>query len=76
MVERRSKVVFKQWLAARPKHWSAGIEVVAMDGFTGELEHDIEIAEAVASVLPYNEATSYRTGVRFIDWLASRIGLD
>lgn len=35
MVEGRSKAVFKQWLAARPKAWSAGIEVVAMDGFTG-----------------------------------------
>ena len=35
MVEGRSKAVFKQWLADRPKEWSAGIEVVAMDGFTG-----------------------------------------
>ena len=35
MVEGRSKAVFKQWLAGRPKEWSAGIEVVAMDGFTG-----------------------------------------
>ena len=42
---------------------------------TGELEHDIEIAEALASVLPYDEATSYRTGVRFIDWLARIVRL-
>ena len=31
MVEGRSKAVFKQWLAGRPKAWSAGIEVVAME---------------------------------------------
>lgn len=35
MVEGRSKAVFKQWLAARPKEWSKAIEVVAMDGFSG-----------------------------------------
>jgi len=35
MVEGRSKQVFKQWLAERPKSWRDGIEVVAMDGFTG-----------------------------------------
>ena len=35
MVEGRSKAVFKQWLAGRPKQWRDGIEVVAMDGFTG-----------------------------------------
>lgn len=35
MVEGRSKAVFKQWLAGRPEAWREGIEVVAMDGFTG-----------------------------------------
>lgn len=43
MVEGRSKAVFKQWLADRPKPWRDGIEVVAMvprkrevpPGFTG-----------------------------------------
>lgn len=30
MVEDRSKQAFKQWLAARPKTWPDGIEVVAM----------------------------------------------
>ena len=35
MVEGRSKAVFKQWLAGRPRAWRDGIEVVAMDGFTG-----------------------------------------
>ena len=35
MVEGRSKSAFKTWLAARPKTWRDGVEVVAMDGFTG-----------------------------------------
>lgn len=35
MVEGRFKAVFKQWLAARPQQWREGVEVVAMDGFTG-----------------------------------------
>ncbi|MCW2882487.1 MAG: transposase [Sphaerisporangium sp.] len=35
MVEGRSKAAFKQWLAGRPKAWRDGVEVVAMDGFTG-----------------------------------------
>lgn len=35
MVEGRSKAVFKQWLAGRPKTWRDEIKVVAMDGFTG-----------------------------------------
>ena len=35
MVDGRSKKVFKTWLAARPQAWRAGLDVVAMDGFTG-----------------------------------------
>ena len=35
MVEGRSKQAFAAWLAARPAEWRAGIEIVAMDGFTG-----------------------------------------
>ena len=35
MVEGRSKKVFKTWLAARPQAWRAGLDVVAMDRFTG-----------------------------------------
>ena len=35
MVEGRSKEVFTTWLDARPKAWCDGVEVVAMDGFTG-----------------------------------------
>ena len=35
MVEGRSKQAFKTWLADRPEAWRDGVEVVAMDGFTG-----------------------------------------
>jgi transposase len=35
MVEGRSKAAFKTWLADRSKQWREGVEVVAMDGFTG-----------------------------------------
>ena len=35
MVPGRSKAVFKTWLAHRPQAWRDGVEVVAMDGFTG-----------------------------------------
>lgn len=35
MIECRSKAVFKQWLNQRPNAWRGGIEVVAIDGFTG-----------------------------------------
>lgn len=35
MVEGRSKQAFKTWLADRPQAWRDGVEVVAMDGFTG-----------------------------------------
>ncbi|MDQ1290035.1 MAG: hypothetical protein QG622_3601 [Actinomycetota bacterium] len=35
MVQGRSKKAFKQWLADRPRAWRDGVEVVAMDGFTG-----------------------------------------
>ncbi|OBY29204.1 hypothetical protein ACT18_24320 [Mycolicibacter kumamotonensis] len=35
MAEGRSKRAFKAWLADRPQAWRDGVEVVAMDGFTG-----------------------------------------
>ncbi len=45
MVEGRSKAVFTSWLNARPQAWRDGVEVVAMDGFTG-------FKTATAEVLP------------------------
>ena len=35
MIEGRSKQAVKRWLADRPQAWREGLEVVAMDGFTG-----------------------------------------
>jgi transposase len=35
MVQGRSKQAVKRWLAERPAAWRQGLEVVAMDGFTG-----------------------------------------
>jgi transposase len=55
MVEGRSKAVFKQWLADRPKQWSAGIEVVAMDGFTGfKTAAAEELPDAVPVMDPFH----------------------
>jgi transposase len=36
MVEGRSKQAFQTWLSERPQAWRDAIEVVAMDGFTGD----------------------------------------
>ncbi|HBD4641939.1 TPA: transposase, partial [Shigella flexneri] len=35
MVEGRSKQAFKTWLVEREDPWRQGVEVVAMDGFSG-----------------------------------------
>jgi transposase len=55
MVEGRSKAVFKQWLADRPKAWRDSIEVVAMDGFTGfKTVAAEELPDAVAVMDPFH----------------------
>lgn len=55
MVEGRSKAVFKQWLAARPKHWRDRIEVVAMDGFSGfKTAAAEELPDAVPVMDPFH----------------------
>lgn len=55
MVEGRSKAVFKQWLAGRPKAWREGIEVVAMDGFTGfKTAASEELPDAVTVMDPFH----------------------
>ena len=51
MVEGRSKAVFKDWLAGRPKEWSKQIEVVAMDGFTGFKTAAVEELPDVVTVM-------------------------
>ena len=47
MVEGRSKQVFKTWLAGRPQAWRDAVEVVAMDGFTGERRASLALADFV-----------------------------
>ena len=55
MVEGRSKQVFKTWLPARPQGWRDGIEVVAMDGFTGfKSATTEELPEAVTIMDPFH----------------------
>jgi transposase len=54
MIDGRSKQVFKQWLANRPKAWQVGVEVVAMDGFTGFKTAAEELPNAVAVMDPFH----------------------
>ena len=55
MVEGRSKQAFKTWLATRPKVWRDGIEVVAMDGFTGfKTATTEELPDAVTVLDPFH----------------------
>jgi transposase len=55
MIEGRSKKVFKTWLAARPEDWRQGVEVVAMDGFTGFKTAAVEeLPDAVAVMDPFH----------------------
>ena len=55
MVEGRSKQVFKTWLSERPQSWRDGVEVVAMDGFTGFKTATTEdLPDAVAVMDPFH----------------------
>ncbi len=55
MVEGRSKQAFKQWLAEREESWRDGVEVVAMDGFTGfKTATTEELPDAVAVMDPFH----------------------
>ncbi len=55
MVAGRSKQAFKTWLAARPQTWRDGLEVVAMDGFTGfKTATTEELPDAVAVMDPFH----------------------
>jgi transposase len=57
MVEGRSKKVFKDWLEAQPAVFRDGIEVVAMDGFTGfKTAATDELPDAVAVMDPFHVA--------------------
>jgi len=55
MVEGRSKQAFKTWLTDRPQTWRDGIEVVAMDGFTGfKTATAEELPDAVPVMDPFH----------------------
>ena len=55
MVEGRSKQAFKTWLSERPESWRNGVEVVAMDGFTGfKSATTEELPDAVAVMDPFH----------------------
>ena len=55
MVEGRSKQAFKTWLADRDQAWRDGVEVVAMDGFTGfKSAAAEELPDAVAVMDPFH----------------------
>jgi transposase len=55
MIEGRSKQAFKTWLAQRPAVWRQGLEVVAMDGFTGfKTATTEELPDATAVMDPFH----------------------
>ena len=55
MLEGRSKQAFKTWLADRPQAWRDGVEVVAMDGFTGfKTATAEELPDAVTVMDPFD----------------------
>lgn len=55
MVEGRSKQAFKTWLAERENPWRQGVEVVAMDGFSGfKTATTEELPDAVTVMDPFH----------------------
>ena len=74
MVPGRSKQVFKTWLAERPDAWRAGVEVVAMDGFTGfKTAAAEEVPDAVAVMDPFHVV---RLGADAMDRCRRRVQQD
>jgi len=55
MVEGRSKQAFQRWLAERDESWRQGLQVVAMDGFSGfKTATTEELPDAVAVMDPFH----------------------
>lgn len=55
MVEGRSTAVFSTWLAERDQAWRDGVDVVAMDGFTGfKTATSQELPQATAVMDPFH----------------------
>jgi transposase len=74
MVEGRSKQAFKTWLAQREPSWRDGVEVVAMDGFTGfKTATSEELPDAVAVMDPFHVV---RLGGDALDWCRRRVQQD
>ena len=71
MVEGRSKAVFKQWLAERTESFRNGIEIVAMDGFTGfKTATNEELPDAVPVMDPFH---TVRLGGEPLDQCRQRV---
>jgi transposase len=74
MVDGRSKQAFKQWLADRPPSWRQGLQVVAMDGFTGFKTATTEELPAATAVMdPFHVV---RLGGDALDRCRRRVQLD
>ena len=74
MVEGRSKQAFKTWLADRPQQWRDGVEVVAMDGFSGfKTATTEELPDAVAVMDPFH---AVRLAGDALDECRRRVQLD
>jgi transposase len=55
MVPGRSKMVFEDWLGARPQAWRDQVQIVAMDGFTGfKTAASAQVPDAVAVMDPFH----------------------
>jgi transposase len=74
MVEGRSKQAFQQWLANRPQEWRDGVEVVAMDGFSGfKTAATEELPDAVTVMDPFHVV---RLAGNALDECRRRVQLD
>lgn len=74
MVEGRSKQAFQHWLADRPQQWRDGVEVVAMDGFSGfKTAATEELPDAVAVMDPFHVV---RLTAEALDECRRRVQLD
>ena len=74
MIEGRSKHAFQHWLAARPQDWRDGVEVVAMDGFSGfKTAATEELPDAVTVMDPFHVV---RLAGNALDECRRRVQLD
>jgi transposase len=74
MIEGRSKHTFQQWLADRPKQWRDGVDVVAMDGFSGfKTASTEELPDATTVMDPFHVV---RLAGNALDECRRRVQLD